>query len=298
MRDSDVRTLSASDDSDNGDSALINGIKNHYEKVFARAEELKLKNPDIPVIAMGHLFAKGGKVNDGDGVRALYVGTAVEIGAEIFPDFLAYAAFGHLHTPQKISRENIRYSGAPFVTDFGEAGRKKAVNVLELENGNLINIREIPVPVFQKIERVKGNLDEVFSGLDSLDYATSAASAGRRLELRDEGTVGHALVSGTEWKGDPNGGAATAWDTASLATGWQTLTSGTNAAAILKLDENSIAIEGGRLLSNATWDSSKTHVVRNWVTVPDGVTLTITDGAIVKFCELAGINPYEEEAEE
>jgi len=168
LRDSDVRTLSASDDSDNSDSALINGIQNHYEKVFAHAEELKLKNSDVPVIAMGHLFAKGGKVNDGDGVRALYVGTAVEVGAEIFPNFLAYAALGHLHTPQKILRENIRYSGAPLVTDFGEAGRKKAVNVLELEHGNLINIREISVPIFQKIERVQGNLDEIFSGLDSL----------------------------------------------------------------------------------------------------------------------------------
>ncbi|MBQ7190266.1 MAG: hypothetical protein IJR99_12720 [Kiritimatiellae bacterium] len=125
--------------------------------------------------------------------------------------------------------------------------------------------------------------------LSTLDYSTSAASAGRHLELREEGTVGHALVNGTEYKGDPAGGAASAWNTASLATGWQTFTSGTNTAAILKLDPQSTAIEGGRLQSNTTWDNSKTHVVRNWVTVPDGVTLTISQGAIVKFCEGTGI---------
>ena len=116
---------------------------------------------------MGHLFAKGGKINDGDGVRALYVGTAVEVGTDIFPEFLTYTALGHLHSPQKISRSNIRYSGAPLVMDFGEAGQKKAVNVLEFDDGKLTDIKEIPVPVFQRIERVKGDIDGIFAGLDS-----------------------------------------------------------------------------------------------------------------------------------
>ena len=123
----------------------------------------------------------------------------------------------------------------------------------------------------------------------ALQFSTSAASAGRRIELRAEGTVGHALVGGTEWKGEPDGSASSTWDTTTLATGWQTLMSGTNAAAILKLDPQSTAIEGGRLQLNTTWSNAKTHVVRNWVVVPDGVTLTISQGVIVKFCESTGI---------
>ena len=166
LRDGDVRTMTA-DDPESPENSLITGIKNHYEKVFVEAEKLKSQNPDVPVIAMGHLFAKGGKINDGDGVRALYVGTAVEVGTDIFPEFLTYTALGHLHSPQKISRSNIRYSGAPLVMDFGEAGQKKAVNVLEFDDGKLTDIKEIPVPVFQRIERVKGDIDEIFAGLDS-----------------------------------------------------------------------------------------------------------------------------------
>ena len=166
LRDGDVRTMTA-DDPESLENSLITGIKNHYEKVFVEAEKLKSQNPDVPVIAMGHLFAKGGKINDGDGVRALYVGTAVEVGTDIFPEFLTYTALGHLHSPQKISRSNIRYSGAPLVMDFGEAGQKKAVNVLEFDDGKLTDIKEIPVPVFQRIERVKGDIDEIFAGLDS-----------------------------------------------------------------------------------------------------------------------------------
>ncbi len=165
LRERDVRTLRASDDADDIENSLIKGIENHYEKVFARAATC-LRQANIPVIAMGHLFAKGGKVNNGDGVRSLYVGTAVEVGADIFPDFLTYTALGHLHSPQKISRENIRYSGAPLVMDFGELNQEKAVNILELDGENLINIKEIPVPVFQRLERIKGNLDEISSQLE------------------------------------------------------------------------------------------------------------------------------------
>ncbi len=47
---------------------------------------------------------------------------------------------------------------------------------------------------------------------------------------------------------------------------------------------SSIAIEGGRLLTNTTWDATKTHLVFNTVYIPSGITLTISEGAIVKFC--------------
>ena len=122
----------------------------------------------------------------------------------------------------------------------------------------------------------------------ALEYATSTLSPGGRLELRSEGTVGHALVDGTEWKGDPEGGAGTTWDTAALTVGWQTLTSGTNTADILRLGDG-VAIEGGRLQVDTTWTADRIHVVRHWVMVPSGVTLTITQGAVVKFCEATGI---------
>ena len=48
--------------------------------------------------------------------------------------------------------------------------------------------------------------------------------------------------------------------------------------------EPSLAVEGGRLQSNAIWDDTQTHLVLHWVVVPSGVTLTITEDAVVKFC--------------
>ncbi len=164
LRDRDVRTLKACDDVDSVENSLLRGIKNHYEKVFAHASKIRGASK-IPVIGMGHLFARGGKVTEGDGVRSLYVGTAVEVGSDLFPDFLTYTALGHLHSPQKISRENIRYSGSPLSMGFGEAGQKKAVYVVELDGEKLTGLKEISVPTFQRLERIEGDINKIFAEL-------------------------------------------------------------------------------------------------------------------------------------
>ena len=45
----------------------------------------------------------------------------------------------------------------------------------------------------------------------------------------------------------------------------------------------------GTLARSEVWAADKTHVVYGWVTVPEGMTLTIEPGAVVKFCTGMGI---------
>ena len=161
LRDRDVRTLGSGDSYENIDRDLINGINFHYAKVFDEAKILSDKNKNIPVVATGHLFTHGGITKPDDGVRSLYVGTSIEIQSEIFPEFLTYTALGHLHSAQKIKRENIRYSGSPIQMDFGEAGQQKSVYIIELDGKNLINIRDVKIPIFKRLERISGDFDEL-----------------------------------------------------------------------------------------------------------------------------------------
>ncbi len=163
LRDRDVRTLKPEDNIDAGQE-LQQGIANHYTKLFERAEELQ-RDSNIPVIAMGHLFARGGKCNSDEGVRSLYVGTAVDVSTEIFPDFLTYTALGHLHSPQFVGRENIRYSGSPLPMTFSESKAPKSVYVLDLDGKNLAGVHEIEIPVFQRLARIKGNIEEIYAGI-------------------------------------------------------------------------------------------------------------------------------------
>ena len=119
--------------------------------------------------------------------------------------------------------------------------------------------------------------------------SATSRSDGVRLELRAEGTLGRALASGTEWKGTPDGTGGGAWDTTALAEGWQTVESGTNAVEACVRNDAGVAVEGGRLAASTVWSNDTVHLVRNWVVVPSGATLTVQPGTVVKFCEGTGI---------
>jgi len=79
------------------------------------------------------------------------------------------------------------------------------------------------------------------------------------------------------------------WDTALELDGWHALASSTATVGVAVLNDPSVAIECGRLPSNTTWTSNVVHLVRNWVVIPNGVTLNVTAGAVVKFTENTGV---------
>ena len=60
-------------------------------------------------------------------------------------------------------------------------------------------------------------------------------------------------------------------------------------ANLLVLNDDEIEIHGGVLADDEIWEEGKIHVIRNWVRIPQGKTLTVEANAIVKFCENTGI---------
>ena len=158
LRDRDIRVAEAGESIKDKERKLIDGIRNHYRNVAALAEQNRKEfGVDIPIVAMGHLFTAGGQTVEGDGVRDLYVGSLAHVTAQIFPDSFNYVALGHLHVPQKVNgSETIRYSGSPLPMGFGEANQQKSVCKVEFHS-TAAAVRLIDVPVFQKLERVKGD---------------------------------------------------------------------------------------------------------------------------------------------
>jgi len=167
LRDRDIRVAEAGESVEDKERKLIDGIRTHYAAVAALAEQKREEiGVDIPIVAMGHLFTAGGQTVDGDGVRELYVGSLAHVTAGIFPVCFDYLALGHLHIPQKVNgSEKIRYSGSPLPMGFGEAKQQKSVCqvVFDQEEGHstAASIQLIDVPVFQRLERVKGDWDSV-----------------------------------------------------------------------------------------------------------------------------------------
>ena len=169
LRDRDIRVAEAGESVEDKERKLLAGIRSHYAEVASFAEQKREElGVDIPIVAMGHLFTAGGQTIDGDGVRELYVGSLAHVTAGIFPASFDYLALGHLHVPQKVNGlETIRYSGSPLPMGFGEAKQQKSVCLVvfnhEEGQGKPPSVQLIDVPVFQKLERVKGDWESISS---------------------------------------------------------------------------------------------------------------------------------------
>jgi DNA repair protein SbcD/Mre11 len=185
LRDRDIRVAEAGESVEDKERKLIDGIRTHYAAVAALAEQKREElGADIPIVGTGHLFTAGGQTVDGDGVRELYVGSLAHVTAGMFPACFNYLALGHLHVPQKVNgSETIRYSGSPLPMGFGEAKQQKSVCQVEFHS-TAASVQLIDVPVFQRLERVKGDWD----GISNRILELSATDDQGWLEVIYDGT--------------------------------------------------------------------------------------------------------------
>ncbi len=108
-------------------------------------------------LLMCHCFVSGSTLSDSD--RAAMVGGSSAVPAEIFDGF-DYVAMGHLHRAQ--NRDfNVRYSGSPLKYSFSEAGHKKSVTVLNIED--TISIEELEVVPQRETRVMRGTFDEILA---------------------------------------------------------------------------------------------------------------------------------------
>ena len=176
LRDRDIRIAEAGENIEDKERKLIEGISHHYASVAEIAEQKKKKlGLNVPIVGMGHLFTAGGQTVDGDGVRELYVGSLAHVTAETFPVGFNYLALGHLHIPQKVKgAEAIQYCGSPLPMGFGEAEQQKSVCHVDFHN-TTASVQPINVPVFQKLERINGDWDNISSRILELTAINSEA---------------------------------------------------------------------------------------------------------------------------
>lgn len=180
LRERDVRAAEPGESIEDKDRKLAEGIRSHYERVCALAEKKRAELESegrgrVPLIAMGHLFAAGGKVVENDGVRDLYVGSLGQVGADVFPKCIDYLALGHLHSPQTVGGEPLRrYSGSPMPMSFSEAERRKSVCIADFAGEDPV-LELVPVPIFQELERIAGNRDAIETRLKELAASGSKA---------------------------------------------------------------------------------------------------------------------------
>ena len=176
LRDRDLYRACDGDSAETRDLRMAEGMREHYRRAALEAERLRAGR-DMPVLAMGHLFAAGGAVFGDDNVRDIRVGSLGQVDAGVFPPTFDYVALGHLHAAQKVhGEERLRYCGSPLPMGFDEAARPREVRLISTE-GRTVRSRAVPVPRFQRLERVEGSLEEIEAGLAALSESDESVWA-------------------------------------------------------------------------------------------------------------------------
>ncbi|UJF16406.1 exonuclease SbcCD subunit D [Jeotgalibaca sp. MA1X17-3] len=138
-------------------------------------------NPDECNILIGHSYVISGtadSVEASDSERPLSIGTAEYIPVEVFEDF-DYVALGHLHKPQKVKKESIRYSGSILKYSKSECRHKKQVTLVDIDKNHL-EITPLYIQPKRDMRTLRGAFDDLMKGTSN-DYLF--------FELEDSGII-------------------------------------------------------------------------------------------------------------
>ncbi|MEL3973511.1 exonuclease SbcCD subunit D [Rossellomorea oryzaecorticis] len=159
-------------------------IHSHHDAMSAIVNRIQEEmNPDEPHVFVGHAFVLGGKTTDSE--RTLSVGGSGCVGSDLFEPF-HYTALGHLHSPDAIKHDSIRYSGSLLKYSFSEASQRKSVTIVEMKENGSIELRERSLRPKQDMRELKGHLEEL---LDPSFYQSQKVDDYLKIILHDEGTL-------------------------------------------------------------------------------------------------------------
>ena len=145
-------------------------INSYTEAVQTVLNNLPL-NKDERNILIAHQFVTGAVLSDSE---EIVVGGLDNVDAHVF-DAFDYVALGHIHTPQTILRDSIRYCGTLLKYSFSETNQQKCATVIDIKAKGQMDITAYPVKPLHDMRKIKGTYAELtdrqnYIGTDTDDY--------------------------------------------------------------------------------------------------------------------------------
>ena len=115
------------------------------------------------------------------------VGLVEKISYDCFDPF-DYVALGHIHSPQKVGREEVRYAGSPLKYSLSEVNHIKSVPLVTIGEKGKVSVELIPLSPMRDLRHIKGSIRELLDkkhvqSPEDFIYAT----------LTDEEIIGDAM---------------------------------------------------------------------------------------------------------
>ncbi|MBQ8552475.1 MAG: exonuclease SbcCD subunit D [Clostridia bacterium] len=130
-------------------------------------------SPDHTVrnVLVTHQFITGAERSDSEEIS---VGGSDNVDVSVLDGF-DYVALGHLHCPQSVGSDTVRYCGTPLKYSFSEVSQKKSVTVVDMGKKGDISVTELPLIPCRDLRELRGSYDSLtlrknYEGTATDDY--------------------------------------------------------------------------------------------------------------------------------
>lgn len=135
-------------------------IEDYTDALRTIIEDLQVDTSRRNVVLAHQFVTAAGALPETCDSEQLSVGGLDRVDGSVFSPF-DYTALGHLHGPQRVGSETIRYVGSPLKYSFSEIHQKKSVTVVELRAKGETEIRQIPLQPRREMIELRGTFEEI-----------------------------------------------------------------------------------------------------------------------------------------
>lgn len=135
-------------------------IEDYTDALRTIVEDLQVDTSRRNVVLAHQFVTAAGALPETCDSEQLSVGGLDRVDGSVFSPF-DYTALGHLHGPQRVGSETIRYAGSPLKYSFSELHQKKSVTVAELRAKGETEIRQIPLQPRREMTELRGTFEEI-----------------------------------------------------------------------------------------------------------------------------------------
>lgn len=129
------------------------------ETYAAWADYLRSLVPQgMRTVGMAHTMVAGSITSESE--RPLVIGGTANVGVDVFAPF-NYTALGHIHRPQRMGTDNIRYSGSLLKYSFDEANHNKSFTIVDMDAKGHCQIEQVGIEAQHDVAIVKGNFNDI-----------------------------------------------------------------------------------------------------------------------------------------
>ena len=141
------------------------GIESYTDAIRTTVEHMGIDTGKRNVL-LTHQFVTGASTCESEEIS---VGGSDNVDASVFADF-DYVALGHIHGPQNIGSNRIRYCGTPLKYSFSEEAHHKSVTVVNLGKKGELELQLRPLTPRHDLRSIRGSFAEISVGPSSDDY--------------------------------------------------------------------------------------------------------------------------------